>query len=100
MTHYESEYGTATKVEIPVGRQVTFIDPQYSAGRWLGFTGIVRSNPGYEICRSQHDVEIQGDWKKLLNEVRDSHWVMAYGDHIKALAYAARKLGVQWDDLT
>lgn len=100
MTHYESEYGTATKVEIPVGRQVTFIDPQYSTGRWLGFTGIVRSNPGYEICRSQHDVEIQGHWKKLLNEVRDSHWVMAYGDHIKELAYAARKLGIQWDGLT
>lgn len=61
---------------------------------------IVRSNPGYEICRSQHDVEIQGHWKKLLNEVRDSHWVMAYGDHLKELAYAARKLGIQWDGLT
>jgi len=96
LTHYESEYGTGTKVEIPVGRQVTFVDPQYSTGRWLGFTGIVRNNPGYEICRSQHDVEIQGDWKKLLNEVRDSHWMMAYGDHLKELAYAARKLGIQW----
>ncbi len=100
MTHYESEFGAATKVEIPIGRQVTFIDPQYSTGRWLGFTGIVRSNPGYEICRSQHDVEIQGNWRKLLNEVRDSHWMMAYGDHLKELAYAARKLGIQWDDLS
>jgi len=99
LTHYESEYGTGTKVEIPIGRQVTFVDPQYSTGRWLGFTGIVRNNPAYEICRSQHDVEIEGDWKKLLNEVRDSHWVMAYGDHLKELAYAARKLGVQWAGL-
>lgn len=99
MTHYESEFGAATKVEIPVGQQVTFIDPEYSTGRWLGFTGIVRSNPDYEICRSQHDIEIQGDWKRLLNEVRDSHWMMAYGDHRKELAYAARKLGIQWDEL-
>jgi hypothetical protein len=99
MTHYESEYGAASKVEIPIGQQVTFIDPQYSTGRWLGFTGIVRSNPAYEICRSQHDVEIQGDWKRLLNEVRDSHWMMAYGDHLQELAYAARKLGIRWDKL-
>ena len=54
----------------------------------------------YEICRSQQEVEIQGDWKKLLNEVRDSHWMMAYGDHVKELAYATRKLGIQWADLS
>jgi hypothetical protein len=100
LTHYESEYGAAPKVEMPVGRQVTFIDPEYSTGRWLGFTGIVKSNPAYEICRSQQDVEIQGDWRKLLNEVRDSHWMMAYGHHLKPLAYAARKIGVEWVELS
>ncbi len=100
MTHYESEYGAAPKVEMPIGQQVTFLDPEYSTGRWLGFTGIVKSNPSYEICRSQQDVEIQGDWKKLVNEVRDSHWMMAYGDHLKELAYATRKIGIQWADLS
>ena len=79
---------------------MTFIDPEYSSGRWLGFTGIVRSNPFYEICRSQQDVEIQGDWRKLLGEVRDSHWMMAYGNHLQPLSYAAHKLGIQWVDLT
>lgn len=100
LTHYESEFGTGTKVEIPVGRQVTFIDPQYSTGRWLGFTGIVRGNPAYEVCRSQHDVEIQGDWKRLRNEVRDSHWMMAYGDHLREVGYTARKLGIWWESLS
>jgi len=100
MTHYESEYGAAPKVEIPPGQQVTFIDPEYSTGRWLGFTGVVRSNPLYEVCRSQQDVEIQGDWKKLLSEVRDSHWMMVYGDYLKELAYAARKIGLDWIDLS
>ncbi len=99
VTHFESEYGAAPKVEMPVGQQVTFLDPEYSTGRWLGFTGLVRSNPSYEICRSQQDVAIQGDWKKLVNEVRDSHWMMAYGDHLKELAYATRKIGIQWADL-
>lgn len=100
MTHYESEYGAAPKVEIPVGRQVTFVDPEYSSRRWIGFTGVVKSNPFYEVCRSQQDVEIQGDWKKLCSEVRDSHWMMAYGDHLKELGYAARKIGIDWTDLS
>ncbi len=100
MTHYESEYGAAPKVEIPVGQQVTFVDPEYATRRWIGFTGLVRSNPLYEVCRSQQDVEIQGDWEKLRSEVRDSHWMMVYGDHLKELAYATRKIGIDWVDLT
>ncbi len=99
LTHFESEYGAAPKVEMPVGQQVTFVDPEYSTGRWLGFTGIVQGNPSYEICRSQQDVAIQGDWKRLINEVRDSHWMMAYGNHLKELAYATRKIGIQWSSL-
>lgn len=100
MTHYESEYGAAPKVEIPKGQEVTFIDPEYSSGRWVGFKGIIKSNPSYEICRSQQDVEIQGDWRKLLKEVRDSHWMMAYGDYRKELGYASRKIGIKWIDIS
>ena len=96
MTHYESEYGAAPKVEIPVGQEVTFIDPEYSTGRWVGFKGTVEGNPLYEICRSQQDVRIQGDWKKLLNEVRDSHWMMVYGDYLKEIGYAAPRIGITW----
>ncbi|UCG47110.1 MAG: hypothetical protein JSU94_16625 [Phycisphaerales bacterium] len=100
MTHYESEYGAAPKVEMPIGRKVTFVDPEYSTGRWVGFTGVVKSNPLYEICRSQQDVEIRGRWKKLLNEVRDSHWMMAYGDYLNELRYATRRLGIEWVDIS
>jgi hypothetical protein len=96
LTHYESDYGAAPKVEIPVGQPVTFVDPEYSTGRWVGIRGIVRGNPFYEICRSQQDVEIQGNWEALKAEARDSHWVMAYGDHLTELGYAARKLGLRW----
>jgi L-fucose isomerase-like protein len=99
MTHYESEYGAAPKVTIPIGQEVTFLNPEYSTNRWLGFKGNVRSNPFFECCRSQQDVEIQGDWKKLLNEVRDSHWVMAYGDYLKEGEYAARRIGVKWEGI-
>jgi L-fucose isomerase-like protein len=100
LTHFESEYGAAPKVEIPEGQVVTFIDPEYSSGRWVSFKGIVKSNPFLEICRSQQDVEIQGDWKKLKKEVRDSHWMMAYGDYLKEIGYACRKIGIKWEDIS
>ena len=100
MTHYESEYGAAPKVEMPKGQELSFIDPEYTTGRWVGFKGNVEDNPLLDICRSQQDVRIQGDWRQLIKEVRDSHWVMAYGDHLDKAGYAARKIGIQWDNLS
>jgi hypothetical protein len=82
---------------MPVGQELTFIDPEYTTGRWVGFKGTVRSNPLYEICRSQQDVEIQGDWRRLVKEVRDSHWMAAYGDYLDEVGYAARKIGIRWE---
>ena len=52
--------------------------------------------PLHAICRTQQDVQIQGDWERLIPEARDSHWMMAYGDHLDPLRYAARKIGIQW----
>ncbi len=96
MTHYESDAGAAPKVEMAVGQEVTFVDPEYATGRWVGFKGIIRDNPMLEICRTQQDVEIRGDWKKLLAEVRDSHWTMVYGDFLREIGYAAGKIGIRW----
>ena len=100
MTHEESDYGAAPKVEIPIGQELSFISPEYTTGRWVGFRGNVEDNPMLPICRSQQDVRIQGNWKQLINEVRDSHWLMCYGDHLNEIGYAARKLGVKWDNIS
>ncbi len=98
-THYESEYGAAPKVDFRQGQTVSFIDPEYATGRWLGIRGRVESNPSFEICRSQQDVRIDGKWRRLLEEVRDSHWMMVYGDVLKEAGYAAPRIGVTWDSL-
>jgi L-fucose isomerase-like protein len=100
VTHYESEFGAAPKVEMPIGQEVTFINPEYSNPRWVGMTGTVEANPFYEICRSQQDVRIHGNWRKLLNEVRDSHWVMAYGNYSKEIEYAARRMGIEFENIS
>jgi len=87
-------------VEIPTGQEVSFIDPEYATGRWVGLKGVVESNPFYEICRSQQDVRVLGNWRKLLSEVRDSHWVMVYGDFLKEIGYASSRIGVTWDNIS
>ena len=85
---------------MPLEQQLTFLDPEYTVGRWVGFRGTVKGNPAYAICRSQQDVEIQGQWRRLTHEVRDSHWVTVYGDYLREAGYAARKLGLAWVNIT
>jgi hypothetical protein len=65
----------------------------------VGFTGAIIKNPSYEICRTQQDVQIHGRWEELVNEVRDSHWMMAYGDCLREVGYAAGKIGVVWANI-
>ena len=95
MTHYESDFGASPKVDFPIGQKVTFLNPHYSNPRWLTFTGEVLSNPDFEICRSQQDVLLDGDWKKLKREARDSHWTMSFGDYKNEVEYLSRKIGLQ-----
>jgi len=98
MTHYESDFGAAPKVEMPIGQQVCAISPEYSTARWVGIKAVVRDNPNFAICRSQQDVEIRGDWRRLIREARDSHWMMVYGDYLREIGYAAHKIGLTWDN--
>ena len=100
MTHYESDFGAAPKVEMPMGQQVCAISPEYSTTRWVGIKAVVRDNPCFAICRSQQDVEIQGNWRRLIPEARDSHWMMVYGDYLREIGYAAHKIGLTWDNIS
>jgi hypothetical protein len=99
MTHYESDFGAAPKVEMPIGQHVCAVSPEYTKPRWVGIKGIVRDNPCYAICRSQQDVEIVGNWKRLIPEARDSHWMMVYGDYLREVGYAVGKIGLAWDNV-
>ena len=100
LTHYESDYGAAPKVNMRIGQTVTVIDPDFADKRWIGFRGTVQDNPFLDICRSQVDIAIEGDCLKLAEDMRGFHWMLAYGDHLKEVGYALRKLGVGWYNLT
>jgi L-fucose isomerase-like protein len=100
LTHFESDYGAAPQVKMKKGQVVTVIDPSFSGDEWIGFRGRITDNPTLQICRTQLDIEIEGDWKKLLHEMKGFHWLVVYGDYLSEVEYALKKVGVKWTNLS
>jgi len=100
LTHYESDYGAAPKVEMSKGQVITNLVPDFACKKWVGFKGKIIDHPFYDICRSQIDIEVEGDWRKLLEDMRGFHWMTCYGDYLREVGYALKKLGIQWENIT
>ena len=100
VTHFESDYGATPKVELQLGSEITMICPDSEQKNWLGFNGVVEGNPFYDICRSQYDIQIKGNWKKLLSDHRGFHWMMACGDYMPEMEHACRKIDVNFQNIS
>jgi len=100
LTHCESDYGAAPKVEFSKGQVITNLIPSFSSDKWVGVRGVIKDAPFYEICRSQIDVEIDGNWKKLLEDMRGFHWMTCYGDYLREVEYVLKKVGIKWQDIS
>jgi len=96
LTHFESDYGAAPKVDMQIGQVVTNIDPDFGCKRWIGFRGKVEANPFMAVCRSQVDVAIEGDCDTLAQEMCGFHWMTGYGDYLKEVGYALGKMNIGW----
>jgi len=95
LTHFESDYGAAPKVEMRLGQICTVLVPDFASKKWVGFRGSIVGNPFLDICRSQVDVKIHGDWAELLEKMKGFHWMLSYGDYLKEVGYALKKVGVE-----
>jgi hypothetical protein len=100
LTHFESDYGAAPKVQMKVGQEVTNLIPDFASRKWVGFLGTIVANPFLDICRSQIDVQIHGNTEQLLREMKGFHWMMSYGNYLRETGYALRKVSVDWVDLS
>ena len=99
-THFESDYGAAPKVNMRKGQLVTNLIPDFASKKWIGFTAKIIDHPFYDICRSQIDIKIEGDWRKVLEDMRGFHWMICYGDYLREVGYALKKVGVGWQNIT
>jgi len=101
MTHYESDYGAATKVEYPKGQTVTVIIPAVNCSKWQGFRGTIVESPSRPACRSQMDIQVHGNWRKLLTDMVGFHAQVVYGDYLREVGYALKKIkAVGWEDFS
>ncbi len=100
LTHFESDYGAAPKVEMKIGQACTNLVPDFASKSWIGFDGTIIGNPFLDICRSQIDVRIQGDSNALLEEMKGFHWMMSYGSYLRETGYALRKIGVNFHNVS
>jgi len=100
LTHYESDFGAAPKVEMHKGQEVTVLNPDFAGRRWLGFAGEILDAPFYDICRTQLDVAVKCDVEQLAEEIRGFHWMVAYGNYLREVGYAVKKAGLDWLRLT
>ena len=100
MTHFESDYGAAPKVEMPKGQVVTNIAPDFLIKRWVGLVGKVVDSPFMDVCRSQIDISFSCDSQKLAERMPGFHWMTCYGDYMRELGYALKKVGIEWENLT
>jgi hypothetical protein len=97
LTHFESDYGAAPKVEMAKGQAVTEIIPDFASKRWAGFLGEIAEAPFLPICRSQIDVRFGCGDRALAKRMSGFHWMTAYGDHTRELGYALKRVGIGWD---
>ena len=100
LTHFESDYGAAPKVQMKVGQVCTNLVPDFASKKWVGFRGTIIGNPFLDICRSQIEMRIDGDCEALLQEMKGFHWMMSYGDYLRESAYALKKVGVEMHDVS
>jgi hypothetical protein len=99
LTHFESDYGAAPKVEMSRGQVVTNIAPDFASKRWVGLLGEIVEAPFLPICRSQIDIRFKCGDRTLAQRMPGFHWMTAYGDHTRELAYALKRVGIAWDFL-
>lgn len=99
VTHFESDYGAAPKVEMRRGVSVTNVAPDFKSQRWMGLAGTIQDAPFLEICRNQIDVAYDVPDEVVAERMPGFHWMTCYGDYRRELGYALRRVGIAWDDL-
>jgi len=99
LTHFESDYGAAPKVEMRKGQKVSMVIPDFAFEKWIGLSGEIADVPFLPICRSQIDVAYKVPDLVLADAMPGFHWELVYGDYLREAGYALRKTGIDWQQL-
>ena len=99
LTHFESDYGVAPKVEMRKGQKVTNVIADFKAEHYTGFVGEIAEAPFLPICRCQIDVAYKFPDARLAEHMPGFHWMTFYGDYTREIGYALKRLSITWENL-
>ncbi len=99
LTHFESDYGAAPKVEMKIGQTITNIIPDFSFKKYIGLPGRIVDNPFMPICRTQINISYDCDDLLLAEKMPGFHWITVYGDYLRESDYALKKIGIELEKL-
>jgi L-fucose isomerase-like protein len=99
LTHFESDYGAAPKVEMLVGQTITNVMPDFDYSKNIILKGKITDNPFLAICRSQVDISFDCDSRIVAEKMPGFHWFTVYGDYAKEASYALKKIGIESETL-
>jgi L-fucose isomerase-like protein len=99
LTHFESDYGAAPKVQFTKGQITTNVVSDFAAKRWVGVRGEVADVPFLPICRNQVDIRFRCDSLHLAERMPGFHWMTCYGDYSREVGYALKRTPIQWEFL-
>jgi L-fucose isomerase-like protein len=99
MTHFESDFGAAPKVDMPPGTVLTNIITDFAAERWLGLRAEIVDHPLLPICRSQLEIRYGCDSSLLAERMTGFHWMTSYGEYLREVGYALKRVPIQWEVL-
>jgi hypothetical protein len=69
MTHFESDYGAAPKVDLRKGQRITSLVANFGGRDYLGLEAQVVDNPFMPICRAQSEIAVEGGCEKLARDL-------------------------------
>ena len=99
VTHFESDYGAAPKVEMRIGQKLTLVGTDFAAKKWIGCSGRITGHPFMPICRSQIEVQFACDSALLAERMQGFHWMIVYGDNLRETAYALKRTAIEFESL-
>ncbi|KPJ70075.1 MAG: hypothetical protein AMS14_11165 [Planctomycetes bacterium DG_20] len=99
VTHFESDFGAAPKVEMRKGQVITCVLSDFKAQRWVGLKAEIIDAPFLPICRSQIDIAYEVDDDLLARRMPGFHWMVCYGDYRREIGYALKKIPIAWEPL-
>ena len=99
VTHFESDFGAAPKVDMRIGQKLTLVGTDFAAKQWIGCSGRIVAHPFLPICRSQIDVAFTCDTAVLAERMRGFHWMIVYGNYLREIAYALKRTDIDFESL-